>query len=38
MALDGMARLIGVTVETPALPKKLEGIDGEVRFATRAPR
>jgi hypothetical protein len=33
MALDGTARLAGVSVETPQLPKKVEKIDAQIRFS-----
>jgi hypothetical protein len=37
MALEGRARLAGVSVESPRLPKKVESVQGEIAFSqTRA--
>lgn len=33
MALEGRARLAGVSVESPALPKKIEQVSGEIAFS-----
>jgi hypothetical protein len=33
MVLEGRARLAGVSVESPALPKKIEQVNGEIAFS-----
>jgi len=34
MALQGRAKLVGVSVETPQLPKKIDRLDADLEFAT----